>query len=118
MPSITTKTCSVSGGDLPESYKATIDVNVDFDGVDATTERSWAVSHLIISIQRVLKKMKTRELDELVKTGYSVRALDAGKQASDPTPAYKSNFGGMTREAQLAEIEDLQSRMKTDVATK
>jgi len=114
MGSITTKACSVSGGDLPESYKATIDVNVDFEGVDKATERSWAVSHLIISIQRVLKKMKTKDLDELEKTGYSVRALDAGKTAADPTPAYKANFGGMTREAQLAEIEDLQGRMKTE----
>jgi len=114
MTSIITKTCSVSGGDLPESYKAKIDINVDFDGVDAATERAWAVSHLIISIQRVLKKMKTKALDELEKTGYNVRALDAGKIATDPTPAYKANFGGMTREQQLAEIEDLQGKMKTE----
>ena len=114
MGDVITKTCSVSGGDLPEGYKAKIDVNIDFEGVDKTTERSWAVSHLIISIQRVLKKLKTAELNDLVKTGYSVRALDAGKQASDPTPAYKANFGGMTREEQLKEIEDLQNRMKTE----
>lgn len=111
---ITTKTCSVSGGDLPDSYKQTIDVSIDFEGVDKATERSWAVSHLVISIQRVLKKLKTAELDKLAKSGYSVLALTAGKQAVDPTPAYKANFGGLTREAQLAEIEELQSKMKKE----
>ena len=111
---ITTKTCSVSGGDLPESYTAKIEVKIDFDGVDKATERSWAVSHLIISIQRVLKKMKTKALDELVKTGYSVRALDAGKIAVDPTPAYKANFGGMTREQQDAQLAELEALRKTE----
>ena len=106
---ITTKTCSVSGGDLPESYSAKIDVSIDFAGVDKATERAWAVSHLIISIQRVLKKMKTAQLDELAKTGYTVRALDAGKQAVDPTSAYKANFSGKTREYQLKEIEELEA---------
>jgi len=111
---ITTKTCSVSGGDLPESYSAKIDIKIDFSGVDKATERSWAVSHLIISIQRVLKKMKTTQLDELAKTGYTVRALDAGKQAVDPTPAYKANFGGKTREDQLKELEELKALMKEE----
>ena len=112
MTDIITKTCSVSGGDLPDGYKAKIDINVDFDGVDKPTERSWAVSHLIISIQRVLKKMKTKDLDALGKTGYNVRALDAGKQAVDPTPAYKSNFVGLSKEQQETELAELEALRK------
>ena len=109
---ITTKACSVSGGDLPDSYKQTIDVSVDFEGVDKATERSWAVSHLIISIQRVLKKLKTSELNELAKSGYSVLALTAGKQIADPTPAYKSNFAGLTKEQQETELAELEALRK------
>lgn len=112
MADITTKTCSVSGGDLPDSYKQTIDVSIDFEGVDKATERSWAVSHLIISIQRVLKKLKTKELDELKKSGYAVLALTAGKQIADPTPAYKANFGGLTKEQQEAELAELEALRK------
>jgi len=109
----TTKACSVSGGDLPEGYKAVIDVTIDFDGVDKATERSWAVSHLIISIQRVLKKMKTKDLDELEKTGYSVRALDAGKQATDPTKAYAALFAGLSPEQQAEHLAGLEALRKT-----
>lgn len=113
MPIIVTKTCSVSGGDLPEGYKATIDVNIDFEDVDSTTERSWAVSHLIISIQRVLKKMKTAELDKLEKTGYAVRALDAGKIAVDPTQAYSTLFAGLSPELQAEHLAGLEALRKT-----
>jgi len=112
MTDITTKTCSISGGDLPESYKATIDVNIDFEGVDKLTERSWAVSHLIISIQRVLKKMKTRELDELAKTGYSVRALAAGKQATDVVKAFGTLFAGLSPELQAEHLAGLEALRK------
>ena len=111
MADITSKTCKVSEGDLPEGYSAKVEVNIDFEGVDKATERAWAVSHLIISIQRVLKKMKTAELNELVKTGYNVRALDAGKRAVDVTVAYKGSFAGKTRDEQLAEIEALKELM-------
>ena len=109
MGDITSKTCSVSGGDLPEGYSAKIDVKIDFDGVDKATERSWAVSHLIISIQRVLKKMKTSVLDELVKTGYSVRALDAGKQAVDVTKAFSALFAGSSPEQQAKHLAGLEA---------
>lgn len=114
MADITTKTCSVSGGDLPEGYKATIDVKINFDGVDKATERSWAVSHLIISIQRVLKKLKTAELNELAKTGYSVRALDAGKQASDPTQAFQTLFAGLSPELQAEHLAGLEALRKKE----
>ena len=109
---VTTKACSISGGDLPESYKATIDINIDFDGVDKATERAWAVSHLIISIQRVLKKMKTKDLDELEKTGYSVRALDTGKQATDVVKAFGTLFAGLSPELQAEHIAGLEALRK------
>lgn len=109
MADITTKRCSVSGGDLPEGFKIDIDVNIDFEGATPADERAWAMSHLIISVQRVLKKKTTKELNELSKTGYNVKALDAGKQATDPKAAYKAWFKGLTKDEQMAEIERLQA---------
>jgi len=109
MADITTKTCSVSGGDLPEGFKANIDVNIDFEGATPADIRNWAMSHLIISVQRVLKKKTTKELNELAKTGYAVRALDAGKSAADPKAAYKTWFKGLSKDEQMAEIERLQA---------
>lgn len=115
MANIITKTCSVSGGDLPEAYKAKIDVNIDFDGVDKATERSWAVSHLIISIQRVLKKMKTKDLDALEEgDGYNVRALDAGKMAVDVTKAFSTLFAGLSPELQAEHLAGLEALRKTE----
>jgi len=114
MTNAITKTCSISGGDLPEGFKTNIDVTFDFNGATPADERGWAVSHLIISVQRVLKKMRTAELEKLSKDGYTVRALDAGKRASDPTPAFKANFAGKTKEEQLAEIEELKAMMRKE----
>jgi len=112
MADITTKLCSVSGGDLPEGYSAKINLEIDFDGVDKVTERSWAVSHLVIAIQRVLKKKSTRELDELAKTGYSVRALDAGKRVADPVATFKTLFAGLSPEQQAEHLAGLEALRK------
>lgn len=109
MSDVTIKRCSVSGGDLPEGFKAEIDVSIDFDGATPADERAWAMSHLIISVQRVLKKKTTKELNELSKTGYTVRALDAGKQATDPKAAYKAWFRSLSKEEQIEELERLQA---------
>lgn len=109
---LTTKTCSVSKGGLPEGFVAIIDITYDFEGVSKETERGWAMSHLVIGSQRVLKKMTTAELNELVKTGYHVRALDAGKQAADPKAAYNAKFASMTESEQNRELAELRAMMK------
>lgn len=114
MGDIITKTCSVSGGDLPEGYSAKIDIKIDFDGATASDVKGWAVSHLIISIQRVLKKMKTAELDKLEASGYSVRALDAGKRAVDPTAAFQSLFAGLSPELQAEHLKGLEALRKKE----
>ncbi len=103
-----TKMCKVSGGGLPEGFEAKIEVEIDYDGVDSVTERSWATSHLIIAIQRVLKRKSVSELNELAKTGYKTRALDAGKSVPDPTQAYRARFERMTLEEQQAELARLE----------
>ena len=103
-----TRTCKVSAGKLPKGFEAKVEVEFDFDGVDASVERSWAVSHLIISVQRVLRSKNTTALNELVKTGYKVKAIDAGKGGVvDVNAAYKARFATMTNEDQLKEIERL-----------
>ena len=111
METTITKTCSISGGDLPEGYKRSIDITFDMTGATESDRDGWAISHLVISAQRALKKMTTTELNELAKTGYKCRALDAGKRAVDVTAAYKGSFAGKTREDQLAEIEALTAIM-------
>ena len=105
------KTCSISGGDLPEGFKRSIDITFDMAGATESDRDGWAISHLVISVQRVLKKMTTEELNELVKTGYRVRAVDAGKRGVDVTKAYKGSFSGKSRDEQLAEIEELTAIM-------
>ena len=102
-----TRTCKVSAGKLPEGFEAKVEVEFEFTGVDAGTERSWAVSHLIIAVQRVLRNKTTAELNELSKTGYKVKAVDAGKGIVDVSAAYKARFATMTVEDQMKEIERL-----------
>ena len=108
-----TRTCKVSAGKLPEGFEAKVEVEFDFAGVDAGTERSWAVSHLIISVQRVLRTKATTELNELVKTGYKVKATDAGKGSIiDVQAAYNARFNKMPMEEKLAEIARLEEITK------
>lgn len=107
-----TKTCSVSGGDLPEGYKQNIDITFDFSGASDADVQGWAVSHLVIATQRALKKMSTKELDVLSKDGYTVRALDAGKRSVDVTAAFKGSFASMSEDEQKAQLEELMALMK------
>jgi len=108
-----TRTCKVSAGKLPEGFEAKVEVEFDFAGVDVATERSWAVSHLIIAVQRVLRNKTTAELNQLTELGYHVKAVDAGKGAIvDVNAAYKARFKKMPNEDQLKEIERLTKLMK------
>ena len=108
METIYTRTCKVAKGGLPKGFEAKVEVEFDFDGVDASVERSWAVSHLIISVQRVLRSKNTTALNELVKTGYKVKAIDAGKGGVvDVQAAYNVRFEKMTNEEKMKEIARL-----------
>lgn len=108
------RTCSVRK-DNESERKFKIDVTVDFDDVAEDQIVEWAMSHLIINAQRVLRTKTDSELAALEKTGHTVKASEAGRGASrDPIAAFKRKFAGMTKTERLAAIADLEGMVEDE----
>jgi len=101
----------VSGGGLPEEYKAKVEVTIDFAGVSEDQLHVWATSHLIINVQRVLRTKSTAELNALVDSGYKVKASEAGRarMVIDVQKAFAVAFVNMTADEQTAKLKELET---------
>ena len=106
------KVCKVSGGGLPDGFEAKVDVEIDYTGLSQDIILDKAMSHDMISVQRVLRAKTTGELNELAKTGYKTKSSAAGRATVNVTAAYRGRFAGMSQEEQLAELRELQELAK------
>lgn len=106
------RTCSVRRDkDDERAYK--IDITFDFEDVEEDQIVEWAVSHLVINAQRVLRTKTDGELGQIETTGYHVKASEAGKGAArDPIAAFKRKFASMTPEEKRAALEDLEGMIE------
>jgi len=74
------KALSVSGGNLPSGFSATIHTKIQFSGVLVSTVFGWATSSQVIPLQRVLRdRCKPEFISDLAKTGLVIHANDCGK---------------------------------------
>jgi len=65
----------VSKGSLPEGYKCRLNLEIDYTGL-----LQWATSNRVIALQRNLRTLPTKTLNEMSKNGYRVHARDCGKK--------------------------------------
>jgi hypothetical protein len=99
-------TLNVSGGSLPDGFNARLNVEIDYSNVDHDTLVSWATSNRVIALQRVLRTLPTKTLNDMAepKNGpYKVHARDCGKKI-------------VSREQRIEDIANTFG-VSTDVAT-
>ena len=74
------KSVQISGGKLPDSFKAKIDVTIDYTGVSRATLIQWATSDRIIAFQRIRDTATTKELNDMARSGVEIHATMCGKK--------------------------------------
>lgn len=77
------RTCKVSGGSLPKGYSHTLNVEIDYTGVDASKIMDWATGERIIALQRVLRSTNPEFLEKLPNP-YKVHANVCGHKVTTP----------------------------------
>jgi len=115
--------CKVSGGNLPDGYSVQIMVELDYSGVSKAQERAWASRTCIINLQRNLRTLSTKVLNELALKPYKINALQCGKkvESREQKIARYSTMPGMTVEtAKLAvdqpeKFQELMSKVRSEV---
>lgn len=93
------------------SYR--VDFKVDFTGWTVEQVLELAVRSLVISRQRVWRKMRVAEVQ--AENGKTFLASDMGKaprSTVDPVVAYKARFASATKEEQDAMIQELLAQAK------
>jgi len=70
----------VSGGNLPDQFKQRLNVSIDYNGVSDDTLKRWATSNRVIALQRNLRTLPTKTLNEMASNGFKVHANDCGKK--------------------------------------
>lgn len=108
------RSCSVKRDkDDERSFK--IDITFDFEGTEEDQVIEWAVSHLVINAQRVLRTKSEDELVTLEKAGYNVKASEAGRGSRrDPLGAYKRKFAGLSKDDKLAQLAELEAMIEDE----
>ena len=70
--------CNVSGGSLPDGTKITLHLEIDFDGVSPNQERQWAATSRIIALQRNLRTLPLKTLEDMALDTVRVHASQCG----------------------------------------
>ena len=92
------KECKLSGGKLKGEYR--VNLTADFTGLTVGTAlQSLAMPTVVINFQRARDTMSEEQVKGLVKTGYTVKALEAGKAYKDPAEEMLKAWPSMTQEA-------------------
>jgi len=102
--------CNVSGGSLPDGYKITLHVDIDFSDVSENQMKQWAASNRVIALQRNLRTLTTKTLEEMSQSTVKVHASQCGMkvQSKEETIAkFKSAFSGMDDETRKEVLESL-----------
>lgn len=96
---IRTKSVTVSGGKLPNDYKCTLNVTIDYTNVDRNELIERAMRADIVRVQNTdLRKRSTYDLDALKTSGirYDANTIGSGVRSVDPITVLVN--AGFTRE--------------------
>lgn len=102
--------CNVSGGSLPEGYKIVLNVEIDFNDVSEQQLRQWAASNRIIALQRNLRTLTTKTLEDMSESTVKVHASQCGMKVvskEETISKFKAAFSGMDEETQRETLESL-----------